>query len=191
MRTFSGPSLRVKDNSPCKTTRLRSGPRSHHRPLGILATTSAQQESRTERGATQPEPQHGSADGLLVKVLVVDDSPFILKTLSSFLEGQSRMQLVGTATDGFRAVRLAMELEPDLVFIDLHLPRMSGLEATRQIKARSPATAVIMLTSDATPENRAAASAAAADSFIDKQHMFTQLPAVIRKLFPGNDAPRH
>lgn len=142
-------------------------------------------------GATQPEPKHGSAEGMLIKALVVDDSPFILKTLSSLLKGQGHLQLVGTATDGYRAVRRAMEQDPDLVLIDLHLPGINGLEATRRIKVHSPATVVIMVTADDTPEIRAAATAAGADGFIGKQHIFTQLPAAIRKLFPGNGAPRN
>ena len=82
-------------------------------------------------------------------------------------------------------MRRVVELQPDLVLMDLRLPGMNGLEATRQIKARSQAPAVIMVTADDTPECRAAASAAGTDGFVGKQHMFTQLPAAIRKLFPG------
>jgi DNA-binding NarL/FixJ family response regulator len=58
------------------------------------------------------------------------------------------------------------------------------LDATRQIKARSPATVVIVVTADDAPACRAAASAASTDGFVGKQQMFTQLPAALRKLFP-------
>jgi CheY-like chemotaxis protein len=68
--------------------------------------------------------------------------------------------------------------------MDMRLPGMNGLEATRQIKARSQAPVVIMVTADDTPECRAAASAAGIDGFVGKQHLFTQLRAAIRKLFP-------
>lgn len=124
-------------------------------------------------------------DGRPIRTVVVDDSPLILKTLSSFLELQQDFQLVGTATDGSHAVRRAMELEPDLVLLGLRLAGMNGLEATRQIKARSQAPAVIMVTSNDTPACRAAARAAGTDGFVGKRHMIKQLPKVIRKLFPG------
>jgi DNA-binding NarL/FixJ family response regulator len=84
------------------------------------------------------------------------------------------------------SLRRVVELEPDLVLMDLQFPGLSGMEATRRIKARSPATAVIMVTSDDTPECRTAASAAGTDGFVGKQHIFTQFPAAIRKLFPSN-----
>jgi CheY-like chemotaxis protein len=71
------------------------------------------------------------------------------------------------------------------VLLDLQLPGMNGLEATRQIKARSQAPAVIMVTADDTPECRAAASAAGTDGFVGKENMSTQLRTAIRELFPA------
>jgi DNA-binding NarL/FixJ family response regulator len=128
---------------------------------------------------------YGAAvDSYPVRTVVVDDSPIMLKTLSLFLERQSGFELIGTATDGRHAVRRVIELQPDLVLMDLRLPGMNGFDATRRIKARSPAPAVVMVTADDTPECRAAASAAGTDGFVGKQQMFTQLPAAIRKLFP-------
>jgi CheY-like chemotaxis protein len=188
MRTFKRVSLAAEENSSCKKTMLSSRPKSHHRPPGILTSAPARQALRTKGEVTGPKPQNGGADDILIKTFVADDSPFILKTLSSLLEGQGHIQLIGTATDGYRAVRRAMELKPDLVLIDLHLPGMNGLEATRRIKVHSSATAVIMVTADDTPEIRAAANAAGADGFVGKQHIFTQLPAAIRKLFPEHGA---
>ncbi|MGO8928565.1 MAG: response regulator transcription factor [Limisphaerales bacterium] len=136
----------------------------------------------------QVRADHGPAevggDGWPIRTVVVDDSPFVLKTLSSFLERQHDFQLVGTATYGYHAVRRVVELQPDLVLMDLRLPGMNGLEVTRQIKARSQAPAVIMVTADDTPDRRAAASAAGTDGFVGKQHLFTQLRMAIRKLFP-------
>jgi two-component system response regulator DesR len=130
-------------------------------------------------------PDKAGTDGGAIRTVVVDDSPSVLKALSSFLDLQHDFQLVGTATDGVHAVRRVVELEPDLVLMDLRLSGMNGLEATRQIKARSRAPAVIMVTADDTPESHAAASAAGTDGFVGKQHMFRQLRSTIRKLFPG------
>jgi DNA-binding NarL/FixJ family response regulator len=105
--------------------------------------------------------------------------------LSLLLKQHSGLLVIGTATDGYHAMRRVVELEPDLVLMDLRLSGMNGLEATRQIKARRQAPAVIMVTTDDTPESRAAASAAGTDGFVSKQHMLTQLRTAIRKLFPG------
>jgi DNA-binding NarL/FixJ family response regulator len=132
------------------------------------------------------EPQHDGNEGMLVNALFVDASPFILKTLSSILEGEDHVQLVGAATDGNGAVRPVVEREPGLVLIDPHLPGMSGRETTLRTKAHSPATVVIMVTADDTSEIRVADSGAGVDRFVGKQHIFTQLPAAIRKLFPEN-----
>ena len=126
-----------------------------------------------------------------VRALIVDDSPLVMKTLALLLEQQSNVQLIGSATDGYGAVRRAMELSPDLVLMDLHLPGINGLEATRQIKARSQAPAVILVTADDTPGCRAAARAAGTDGFVGKQHLFAQLRPAIRKLFPGNENAEH
>jgi DNA-binding NarL/FixJ family response regulator len=101
--------------------------------------------------------------------------------LSLMLEAQGDVQLVGTATDGHHAVRRVAELAPDLVLMDLQLPGINGLEATRRIKARAQAPAVIMVTADDTPESRAAARAAGTDGFICKRHLHPELRRAIAK----------
>jgi DNA-binding NarL/FixJ family response regulator len=131
-------------------------------------------------------PDEEGSDGRTIRAVVVDDSPLVLKMLSLMLEARGDVQLVGTATDGHQCVRRVVELAPDLVVMDLRLPGINGLEATRQIKARAQAPAVIMVTADDTPECRAAAQAAGTDGFVGKQHLFVQLHAAIRKLFPGS-----
>ena len=137
--------------------------------------------SRTE---AEHDAEEVRLDDQPIRAVVVDDSPVVLKALSSFLQRLNGFELVGTATDGCHAVRRVVELEPDLVLMDLQLPGMNGLEATRQIKARSQAPAVIMVTEDDTPECRAAASAAGTDGFVAKENMSTQLRAAIHELFP-------
>jgi DNA-binding NarL/FixJ family response regulator len=125
----------------------------------------------------------GSDDGP-IRVVAVDDSPIVLSAVKAILEHVSGVVLVGTATDGYGAVRRVLELEPDLVLMDLSLPGMNGLEATRQIKARPRAPAVILVTADDTPESRAAARAAGTDGFVGKERLFTELRAAIHNLFP-------
>jgi CheY-like chemotaxis protein len=181
----------VPHSVPRTRTMAKIRPNGHHCLPVLSANASARQGCGGQTEEAPPDPDRVPANASLIRALAVDDSPFILKTLSAFLERLAHIQLVGTAVDGYQAVRRVVELEPDLVLMDLQLPGISGLEATRRIKARSPATAVIMLTAEDTPECRAAASAAGTDGFVGKHHMFTQLPAAIRKLFPRNAEHRN
>jgi CheY-like chemotaxis protein len=71
-----------------------------------------------------------------IRAVVVNDSPAILKALSTLLEAQGGAQLVGTATDGPHALRRVNELQPELVLTALHLEGLNGLQLTRQIKCR-------------------------------------------------------
>jgi CheY-like chemotaxis protein len=124
-----------------------------------------------------------------IRTLVVDDSPIILKTLSLFLQRQQDFQLIGTAVDGYQALRRVAELKPDLVLMDFHLPGMTGLEVARRIKAFSPAPVVIMVTAEDTPECRTAAIAAGANGFAGKHHLFPHLLAELQTLFPKTCRP--
>src|ERR1035441_9152468 len=132
-----------------------------------------------------------AVDGSPVRALIVDDSPSALKTLALFLQQQSDLQLIGSATDGYGAVRRAMELSPDLVLMDSQLSGINGLEVTRQIKAHPQAPAVILVTADDTPGCRAAARAAGTDGFVGKRHLSAQLRPAIRKLFPAKRNDDH
>ena len=136
--------------------------------------------ARPDRCPVQPDGNYRP-----LRAVIVDDSPFVLKTITSLLEQESNVQLIGSATDGYGAVRRVLELRPDLVLMDLQLPGINGLEATRQIKARSEAPVVILVTADNTPGCREAALAAGTDGFVDKHYLLTQLRPAIRKLFPG------
>jgi two-component system chemotaxis response regulator CheB len=77
-------------------------------------------------------------EGILIRVLVVDDSAFMRKALAHMLDSDSEIQVVGTARDGEDALRRVAELDPDLVTLDVEMPRMDGLEALRRIMATAP-----------------------------------------------------
>lgn len=79
------------------------------------------------------------------RVLLVDDHHLVRQGLRSLLEGQGGFEIVGEAGSGREAVRLALEAKPDVVVMDVTMPDLNGLEATRQIKARAPATKVLAL----------------------------------------------
>ena len=83
----------------------------------------------------------------MIRVLVVDDHAVVRQGLEQMLGTEADVELVGMAEDGEQAVAQALETTPDVVLMDLSMPVMDGVEATRRITAGAPATAVVVLTS--------------------------------------------
>jgi DNA-binding NarL/FixJ family response regulator len=81
-----------------------------------------------------------------VRILIVDDHPMTREGLRSALEGADDIQVIGEANDGEEAVAKAAKLKPDVIFMDVRMPKMGGLEATRAIRADRPETKVILFT---------------------------------------------
>ena len=80
------------------------------------------------------------------RILLADDHPVLRQGIRHLLEREGDFEVVGEAGDGEEAVKLASELMPDVAVMDVGMPKLSGLEATKQIKARYPAIAVLVLT---------------------------------------------
>lgn len=80
-----------------------------------------------------------------VRVLIVDDHAAMRQSLTQVLESESGVKVVGEASDGHVAVRLAERLQPDIVVMDVVLPALNGIDATRQILQHQPKTIVIAL----------------------------------------------
>src|SRR5947207_12144401 len=100
-----------------------------------------------ERGrAAVPSPGGGSGRGGQggPRVLIVEDEPILRDALAEMLESK-HIRVAGQAGDGAEAVRLATTLQPDVVLMDLRMPGMDGIEATRQIKEVLPRTQVLVL----------------------------------------------
>lgn len=87
------------------------------------------------------------SDGMKVKVLLVDDHLVVLKGLRFFLQTQSNIEIVGQAQNGKEALHQVEQLQPDIVLMDLIMPEMDGIEATKNITANHPKVKVIILTS--------------------------------------------
>ena len=83
---------------------------------------------------------------LVLKVLIADDHEIVRQGLRSMLEAQRECQVVGEAADGRQAVAMTKELNPDVVILDIGMPTLNGLEATRQILKLRPQTKVLILT---------------------------------------------
>ena len=82
----------------------------------------------------------------LISVLIADDHQFFRDGVRALLEAQPDMECMGEATTGDEAVRQAMELQPDVILMDVQMPGMSGVEATRQIVSSSPQIRVLVVT---------------------------------------------
>ena len=86
------------------------------------------------------------ADDRRVRLLVVDDHPVVRSGIVGMLSGESDLQVVGQAADGAEAIALTAELAPDVILMDLRMPGLDGVEATRRISARPDAPRVVVLT---------------------------------------------
>ncbi len=103
-----------------------------------------------------------------IKVLVADDHPVFRRGMRAILGAEPDTELVGEATDGEEAVALALELRPDVILMDLNMPKATGVEATRRILEAAPDTAVLMLTMFEDDKSILAAMRAGAHGYILK-----------------------
>jgi DNA-binding NarL/FixJ family response regulator len=120
-------------------------------------------------GAGQPdgEGEPPAAEPPL-RVVVADDQTAVREGLVTILGLTPGISVVGAAADGAAAVELATQLHPDVVLMDLRMPGVGGVEATRQIRARCPGSAVVVLTTYADDESVLAALAAGATGYLTK-----------------------
>ncbi len=118
-----------------------------------------------------------------VRVLLVDDNPAFLDTAARELTADARVQIVGRAGSGEEALVHVQRAPPDLVLLDISLPGMNGLEATRKIKAWPNAPRIVLVTIHDTSDYRVAGKAAGADGFIAKEEFDTQILPLVETLF--------
>jgi DNA-binding NarL/FixJ family response regulator len=120
-----------------------------------------------------------------IRVLVVDDQPLIRRALSALLAGFDDLEVVGEAVDGLAAVSAAARHRPDAVVMDVRMPGLDGIEATRRIRAAQPDTAVIVLTTYDVDEYVFDAVRAGASGFLLKDGDADELVRAIRVAVAG------
>ena len=121
-----------------------------------------------------------------IRILLVDDHDVVRTGLKAYLENQSGIQVVGEAGDGIAAVRLAQELLPDVIVMDISMPAMDGLEATRQLKMTSPSCKILALTVHADKQYFFEMLSAGAAGYVTKQAAADELLAAIRAVARGH-----
>ena len=119
---------------------------------------------------------------MAIRVLLADDHRFILDGLEALLSAEDGISVVATTEDGGTAVRLVKELKPDVVVIDLSMPGLDGIEATRQIKALHPTAQVVVLTGLADARTASRALDAGAMGYVSKDSATDELPQAIRNV---------
>ena len=119
---------------------------------------------------------------LTTTVLLVDDNPVFLAQTSVWLSRESDIQVVGSAASAAEAIALVEWLKPCVVLMDISMPDMNGIEATRRLKLLPHPPAVLVLTLHGDPEYRAAAKAAGAEGFLCKSDFATELLPSLRRV---------
>ena len=124
-----------------------------------------------------------------VRILMVDDHPLVRQGMRGVVEGFENMHVVGEAADGQEAVQLAESLRPDVIIMDVNMPRMDGIDATRAIKRANPQITVIGLSVHSSEQVEAAMKAAGAASYLTKDAAPEQLYSAITTALENTITP--
>jgi two-component system NarL family response regulator len=125
-------------------------------------------------------------DPAVIRVLIADDHPVVCLGLLGIINGQPDMAVVGQAKTGNEAVALALKHSPDVILMDLRMPGMGGVEATKAIRSERPESAVIVLTTYQGDEDVRRALAAGAQSYLLKGMSHLKLLEAIRSVRTGH-----
>ncbi|NMG19549.1 response regulator [Brasilonema bromeliae] len=125
------------------------------------------------------------ANTSVLRILIVEDDPMMQLGLEQSLMAHPQLEIVGQAEDGYLGVQAALKLKPDLVVMDIGLPRLDGIAATQQIKAALPETHVVMLTSHQTDTEIIAALSSGADAYCIKGASVERLLSAIAAAVEG------
>jgi two-component system response regulator NreC len=121
-----------------------------------------------------------------IRIMLVDDHDIVRTGLRSYLQTQPGLEVVAEARDGEEAVRLAVETRPNIILMDITMPHLDGLEATRQLRSLSPESLVLALTVHEDKQYFMEMLAAGASGYLTKQAAADELVAAIHAVASGN-----
>src|ERR671931_2101832 len=110
-----------------------------------------------------------------IRVLIADDHRMFAEALEAILATDERLEVVGHASDGADAVRLALKTRPDVILMDIAMPVMDGLEATKQIRKQWPTACILMLTGSNSKSDVDRAREAGASGYVTKERIAAEL----------------
>jgi len=122
---------------------------------------------------------------LKIRVLVVDDYPPWWPFIRSLLQKRPELQILLEVSDGLAAVQKAQELQPDLILLDIGLPQLSGIEAARQIRLRSPKSKILFLSQESSPDMVQGALNTGAEGYVVKSHAAGELLPAVEAVLQG------
>ncbi|MEZ4502210.1 MAG: response regulator transcription factor [Dehalococcoidia bacterium] len=140
--------------------------------------------SRDMAPVTRGRPARNGVHRL--RLLVVDDHALLRQALRSLLDGQEGLEVVGEATNGREAVEASERLRPDVVLMDMVMPGLNGIEATRQIVKRVPGCRVLILTAYLEDERLLQALRAGASGYVVKNSELDELVLAVQSVHRGN-----
>lgn len=139
----------------------------------------------SNQGGADRAPATAGTDTAAIKVLVVDDQALIRRGLSAMLGADPHIDVVGEASDGIAALELCRSLRPDIVLMDLIMPKLGGVAATRVLASEMPGTQVVVLTTFDTDDLVFDAIRAGAQAYLLKDESEAELLATIRAVHRG------
>ena len=116
---------------------------------------------------------------MTIRILLVDDHPIVRQGLKTLLEGHSGWEVIGEASDGAEAVEKAKDLSPDVMVLDVTMPRMNGLEACRLLRQECPGLEILFVTQHDSPQMMREALEAGARGYVVKSNAARDLLAVV------------
>ena len=135
--------------------------------------------------STSTPPEAAGSDADPIRVLIADDHALFRRGLEMVLQGEPGLDLVGQASDGAEAVQIAGEVLPDVVLMDIRMPKITGIEAARQMKEAAPSAKIIMLTISDEEEDLFEAIRAGASGYLLKDIPLDELAGSVRSVHGG------